>query len=152
MRFMILRKTDSNIEAGALPGRELLASIARYNETLRAAGVLIDGEWLQPSSKASRISAGGGKITVTDGPFTELKELIAGFTLIEVDSKEEAVAWASRCPTLCSGGIDAEIEVRQVFEASDFPADCTPELTCHASTKISQDAKDRLRSQNAPGS
>jgi hypothetical protein len=121
MRFMMLVKADADSEAGVLPSKELLAAMGRYNEDLVKAGVLLAGEGLHPSSKGARISFFGDKRTVTDGPFTEAKELIAGFWLIQVRSKEEAIEWASRVPFA-----DGEIEVRQVFEASDFPPEIFP--------------------------
>ncbi len=121
MRFMMLVKADTDSEAGVLPSKELLAAMGRYNEDLAKAGVLLAGEGLHPSSKGARISFSGDKGTVTDGPFTEAKELIAGFWLIQVRSKEEAIEWASRVPFA-----DGEIEVRQVFEASDFPPEIFP--------------------------
>ena len=116
MRVMILIKATKDSEAGVLPSRELLTAMGKFNEELVKAGVLLAGEGLHPSSKGFRISFSGGNRTVTDGPFTEAKELIAGFWLIQVKSKEEALEWASRVPF-----VDGEIEVRQVFETSDFP-------------------------------
>jgi hypothetical protein len=121
MRFMMLVKASEDSEAGVLPSKELIAAMGRYNEDLAKAGVLLAGEGLHPSSKGARISFSGDKRTVTDGPFTEAKELIAGFWLIQVRSKEEAIEWASRVPFE-----DGEIEIRQVFEASDFPPEIYP--------------------------
>jgi hypothetical protein len=121
MRFMMLVKASEESEAGVLPSKELIAAMGRYNEDLAKAGVLLAGEGLHPSSKGARISFSGDKRTVTDGPFTEAKELIAGFWLIQVRSKEEAIEWASRVPFE-----DGEIEIRQVFEASDFPPEIYP--------------------------
>jgi hypothetical protein len=121
MRFMMLVKANVDSEAGVLPSKELIAAMGKYNEELAKAGVLLAGEGLQPSSKGARISFSGDKRTVTDGPFTEAKELIAGFWLIQVRSKEEAIEWASRVPFE-----DGEIEIRQVFEASDFPPEIYP--------------------------
>ena len=125
MRFMIIRKADENTEAGVLPSRELLAAMGRYVEEMVRAGVLLAGEGLQPSAKGTRVTFRGGRATVTDGPFTETKELIAGFNLIEVGSREEAVEWVRRWPA--EDG-DVEIEIRQVFEADDFGDQFTPEL------------------------
>jgi hypothetical protein len=122
MRFMVLVKATEESEAGVLPSKELLAAMGRYNEELVKAGVVLAGEGLQASSKGARVRFDGDKRTVTDGPFTETKELIAGFWLIQAASKEEAIEWVSRAPF--DGG--TEIEVRQVFEASDFPADIFP--------------------------
>jgi hypothetical protein len=126
MRFMILLKADKDTEAGILPSEQLLTEMGRYNEELAKAGVLLAGEGLQPSSKGARVKFSGENRTVLDGPFTETKELIAGFWLIQVKSKEEAIEWVKRCPNPLLG--EAEIEIRQVFEASDFGAEFTPEL------------------------
>ena len=126
MRFMLLIKADQNTEAGVLPSEEMLAAMTKYSEELARAGVLLAGEGLQPSSKGARVKFSGDKRTVTDGPFTEAKELIAGFWLIQVKSKEEAIEWVKRCPNPLDG--EAEIEIRQVFEAEDFGAEFTPEL------------------------
>ena len=119
MRFMIIRKADKSTEAGVMPSEALLAAMLKYNEELMKAGVLLQGEGLQPSSKGFRVRTNSGKPTVVDGPFTETKELIAGFTMIQVRSREEAVAWASRCPA----SDNEVIEVRQVQELSDFSDD-----------------------------
>jgi hypothetical protein len=126
MRFMILVKADKNSEAGILPSTELLAAMGKYNEELVKAGVMLAGEGLQPSSKGARVKFSGTKRTVVDGPFSEAKELIAGFWLIQVKSKEEAIEWVKRCPNPTEG--ESEIEIRQVFEAEDFGAEFTPEL------------------------
>ena len=124
MRFMLIIKADTNTEAGVLPSKELVAAMDEFNEKMVKAGVLLAAEGLHPSSKGARITFhGGGKRTVTDGPFTEAKELIAGFWLIQVKSKEEAIEWASRCPDVLGPGETAQIEIRQVFEMSDFPAE-----------------------------
>ncbi len=122
MRFMVLVKASEESEAGILPSKELLAAMGKYNEELVKAGVMLAGEGLHASSKGARVKFSGDKRTVTDGPFTETKELIAGFWLIQVRSKEEAIEWVSRAPF--DGG--TEIEIRQVFEASDFPAEIFP--------------------------
>ncbi len=118
MRFMVLLKADENTEAGIMPSEQLLVAMGRYNEEMVKAGVLLDGNGLQASSKGARVTFSGQKRTVTDGPFTETKELIAGYWLIQVKSKEEAVEWVKRCPNPHEG--DAEIEIRQVFETADF--------------------------------
>jgi hypothetical protein len=120
MRFMILVKANKDSEAGAKPPDELFAEMADYHEQLVKAGVLLDGSGLQPSSKGWRIRYAGGKRTVIDGPFTETKELIAGYTLIQVKSREEALEWSRRFPNPTIGGQDCEIEVRQLFELEDF--------------------------------
>jgi len=121
MRFMILIKADKNSEAGTMPSEELLAAMGKYNEELAKAGVLLGGEGLHPSSKGARVKiSSDGKTTVVDGPFTEAKELIAGFWIWQVKSKEEAIEWVRRCPNPMLG--DSEIEIRQVFEAEDFAA------------------------------
>ena len=120
MRFMMMIKADKSSEAGALPSKELVAAMDEFNQEMLRAGVLLAAEGLHPSSKGARITFhGGGRRTVTDGPFAETKELIAGFWLIQVKSKEEAIEWASRCPAR-DGDV---IEVRQVQEMSDFPPD-----------------------------
>ncbi len=124
MRFMIIVKGDNNSEAGALPDRKILSEMGKFNEQLVKAGVMLAGEGLHPSSKGARVKFSDGKQTVTDGPFAESKELIAGFWLWQVKSKEEAIEWLKRAPF--GGG--AEVEVRQVFETEDFGAEMTPEL------------------------
>jgi len=122
MRFMMLVKASKESEAGMLPSKELIAAMGQFNEEMMEAGVMIAGEGLQPSSKGVRITYSGSKRSVTDGPFAETRELLAGFWMIDVKSKADAVAWASRVPFT-----DGEVvEVRQVFEASDFPADVMP--------------------------
>ena len=124
MRFMVIVKATKDSEAGRMPSEELLSAMAKFNEEMVKAGVMLAGEGLHPSSKGARITfSGGGKRTVTDGPFTEAKELIAGFWLIQVKSKEEAIEWAARCPDPLGPGETAQIEIRQVFEMSDFPAE-----------------------------
>lgn len=119
MRFMIIRKADPETEAGVMPTEELITAMARYNQEMADAGVLVGGDGLQPSAKGTKIKFSGGKPTVTDGPFTEAKELIAGYTLIEVASKEEAIEWVKRWPTIDGHG-NVELELRQVYELSDF--------------------------------
>jgi hypothetical protein len=118
MRFMILVKADKDSEAGVLPSEKLLTDMGKYNEELAKAGVLLAAEGLQASSKGARVRFSGNKRTVVDGPFAETKELIAGFWLIQVKSKEEAIEWVKRVPF--SGDSEAEIEIRQVFETEDF--------------------------------
>ena len=127
MRFMIVVKADKNSEAGVLPDEKLLAEMGKYNEELAKAGVLLAAEGLHPSSKGARVRFSGGTRTVIDGPFAETKELIAGFWLWQVKSKEEAIEWVKRCPNP-SPGTESEIEIRQVFEAEDFGEAFTPEL------------------------
>jgi hypothetical protein len=127
MRFMVIVKATSNSEVGALPSKELLAAMGKFNEELVKAGVMLAGEGLQPSSKGARVRFSGGKRTVTDGPFAETKELIAGFWLWQCKSKDEAIEWVKRCPDPMPGE-ESVIEIRQVFEADDFGAEFTPEL------------------------
>ncbi|HVK17252.1 MAG TPA: YciI family protein [Fimbriiglobus sp.] len=119
MRFMLLVKASKDSEAGVMPGEKLLADMAKFNEEMVNAGVMLAGDGLHPSSKGARVKFGGGKVTVTDGPFAETKELIAGYWLIQVQSKEEAIEWVKRCPAPMEGG-EGEIEIRQMFELSDF--------------------------------
>ena len=126
MRFMIIVKATKDSEAGALPSEELLTAMGKYNEELAKAGILLAGEGLQPSSKGARVQFSGPKRTVVDGPFAETKELVAGFWMWKVKSKEEAIEWVKRCPNPMPG--DSEIEIRQVFEAEDFGEQFTPEL------------------------
>jgi len=126
MRFMVMIKADKNTEAGKLPSQKLLADMGRFNEELVKAGVMLAGEGLQPSSKGARVRFSGSKRTVIDGPFNETKELIAGFWLWQVKSRQEAIDWVMKCPAPLEG--DSEIEIRQVFEAEDFGAEFTPEL------------------------
>ena len=142
MRFMIMVKASKDSEAGKMPSEELLAAMGKYNEELVKAGIMLAGEGLQPSSKGARVKFSGSKRTVVDGPFTETKELIAGFWLWQVKSKQEAIDWVKRCPNPMPG-TEAEIEIRQVFEAEDFGAQFTPEL---------REQEERLRAQLAkPG-
>ena len=136
MRFMIIVKADKNSEAGIMPSREILTAMGKFNEELVKAGVMLAGEGLHPTSKGKRVKFSGGKHTITDGPFTESKELIAGFWLWQVRSMDEAVEWLKRSPF--DGG--TEIEIRQVFEAEDFGAELTPEL---------REQENRLRNQVA---
>ena len=126
MRVMVLIKADKNSEAGVMPSQELLTQMGQYNEELVKAGVMLAGEGLHPTSKGARVRFSGDQRTVTDGPFAETKELIAGFWLWQVKSMDEAVEWARRCPNPMPG--DSELELRPVFEAEDFGPEFTPEL------------------------
>jgi hypothetical protein len=140
MRFMMLLKANKDTEAGVMPERKTLEAMGRYNEELARAGVLRGGEGLHPSSKGARVRFSGGKPTVVDGPFPETKELIAGFWIIEVKSRDEAIEWARRIPfdpDVHFGG-EGEVELRQIFEAADFGDEFTPEL---------REAEERLRRQ-----
>jgi hypothetical protein len=124
---MVLVKATKESEAGVLPDEKLLAEMGKYNEELVKAGVMLAGEGLQPSSKGARVRFSGSQRTVIDGPFSETKELVAGFWLFQVKSKEEAIEWVKRSPNPFPG-TESEIEIRQVFEAEDFGAEFTPEL------------------------
>jgi hypothetical protein len=126
MRFMVLVKATKDSEAGVPPDQKLFAEMGKFNEELTKAGVLLAAEGLQPSSKGARVRFSGDKRTVIDGPFAETKELIAGFWLWQVKSKEEAIEWVKRCPN--PTGAEGEIEIRQVFEAEDLCGAFTPEL------------------------
>jgi hypothetical protein len=117
MRFMVIRKADKQTETGLLPSKALLDAMTRYHEEGAKAGIVLDGVGLQPSAKGARVKFDGGTVTVTDGPFTETKELIAGFTMIQARSKEEAIAWVRQWPRLDG---DVELEIRQLFEPEDF--------------------------------
>src|SRR6202023_309613 len=144
MRFMVLVRANKDSEAGILPKTELLAAMGKYNEDLVKAGVLLAADGLQPSSKGARVRFSGEKRTVIDGPFAETKELIAGFWLFQVKSKEEAIEWVKRCPL--QG--EAEIEIRQVFEASDFGPALTPEARKaeeRVAARIAENAKQKAR-------
>ncbi len=138
MRCIVMVKATKNSEAGVMPKQELLAEMGKFNEELVKAGVLLAAEGLQPSSKGKRVRFSGSNRTVIDGPFTEAKELIAGFWLWQVRSMEEAVEWVKRCPNPFEG--ESEIEIRQVFEADDFGPELTPEL---------REQEERLRKQVA---
>jgi hypothetical protein len=126
MKFMIMVKADKNSEAGMMPDEKLLTEMGKFNEELVKAGVMLAGEGLHPSSKGARVRFSGDKRTVIDGPFSETKELIAGFWLWDVKSKEEAIEWVKRCPNPMIG--ESEIEIRQVFSPEDFGPALTPEL------------------------
>jgi len=136
MRFMILIKADKNSEAGVMPDTQLLEAMGRFNEELVEAGVMQAGEGLQPTSKGARVRFKGRERSVVDGPFSDTRELIAGFWIWKVKSKDEAIAWVKRCPNPM--GEESEIEIRQIFEAEDFGAEFTPELRAQ---------EDRLRAQ-----
>jgi hypothetical protein len=123
---MILIRADKDTEAGVMPDQKLLTEMGNFNEELAKAGVLVSGEGLHPSSKGARVRFSGAKRTVIDGPFAETKELVAGFWIWKVKSKEEAIEWVKRCPNPLKG--ESEIEIRQVFEAEDFGEALTPEL------------------------
>jgi hypothetical protein len=137
MRFMILVKASEESEAGVMPSRELLASMGAFNEELVKAGVMLAGDGLQASSQGARVKFAKGKTTVIDGPFAETKELVAGFWIWQVKSRDEAIAWLRRAPFE-----DTEVEIRQIFEADDFGAEFTPDL---------REQEDRLRAQIARG-
>ncbi len=138
MKFMILLKADKNTEAGALPDEKLLTAMGKYNDEMAKAGVLLAAEGLHPSSKGARVKLSGEKRTVINGRFPETTELIAGFWMFKVKSKEEAIEWVKRCPNPFQG--EAEIEIRQVHEAADFGDALTPEL---------KEAEERMAAQMA---
>src|SRR6266496_3970875 len=137
MRFMVIVKATPSSEAGAMPSEKLLTDMGKFNEELVKAGVMLAGEGLHPSAKGARVRFSGGKRTVIDGPFAETKELIAGFWIWQVKSKEEAIEWVKRCPN--PHNEETEVEIRQVFEAEDFGAELTPEL---------REQEERLRAQS----
>jgi hypothetical protein len=126
MRVIVMIRANKDTEAGVMPSEELLTAMGKYNEDLVKAGVMLAGEGLHPSSKGARVKSSKGKITVTDGPFTETKELICGFWIWQVKSMEEAIEWAKRMPN--PHDEDGEVEIRPVFEAEDFGEEFTPEL------------------------
>ena len=138
MRFMVLVKADKSSEAGILPDEKLLTEMGKFNEELVKAGIMLAGEGLHPSSKGKRVRFSGKNRTVIDGPFSETKELVAGFWLWQCKSMDEAVEWAKRCPNPMTG--ESEIEIRQVFENEDFGAEFTPELRAQ---------EDRIRAEIA---
>jgi len=135
MRFMVIVKANKDSEAGVMPTEKMLTEMGKFNEELVKAGVMLAGEGLQASSKGARVKFSGGKTTVTDGPFAETKELVAGYWMWQVKSKEEAIDWLKRAPFE-----DTEVEIRQVFEAEDFGDEFTPEL---------REQEERLRAQVA---
>jgi len=134
MRFMILVKADKNSEAGVMPSEQLLTEMGKFNEELVKAGVMLAGEGLQASSKGARVKFSGGKTTVIDGPFAETRELVAGFWIWQVKSRDEAIEWLQRAPFE-----ETEVEIRQIFEMEDFGAELTPEL---------REQEERLRAQS----
>jgi len=138
MKVMVMVKANKTTEAGVMPNTELLTAMGNYNEELVKAGIMLAGEGLRPSSKGARVYFDGSKRTVVDGPFTEAKELIAGFWLWQVKSMQEAIEWAKRCPNPV--GAQSELELRPVVEADDFGAEFTPELRAQ---------EERLRAQTA---
>jgi hypothetical protein len=138
MRFMVIVKASPESEAGQMPDEQILTEMGKFNEELVKAGVMLAGEGLHPSSKGARIRFNGKDRTVIDGPFAETKELIAGFWIIQVKSREEAIEWMKRCPNPMPG--ESELEIRQVFEAEDFGAEFTPEL---------REQEERLRNEIA---
>ena len=137
MRFMILIKATKDSEAGVMPSQQLLTEMGKFNEELVKAGVMLAGEGLHPTSKGARVKFSGSKRTVIDGPFAETKELLAGFWLWQVKSKEEAIEWVKRCPN--PHNEETEVEIRQLFEVEDFGAELTPEL---------REQETRLRAQS----
>jgi hypothetical protein len=139
MRFMIIIKADKNSEAGVLPDERLLREMGNFNEELVKAGIMLAGEGLHPSSRGARVRFSGTKRTVIDGPFAETKELVAGFWLWQVKSKEEAIEWVKRIPNPMPG-TETEVEIRQVFEVEDFGAAATPDI---------REQEQRLRAQAA---
>jgi hypothetical protein len=138
MRFMIMVKATSDSEAGVMPSEQMLTEMGKYNEELVKAGIMLAGEGLHPSSRGARVRFSGANRTVIDGPFAETKELVAGFWLWQVKSKEEAIEWVKRCPNPML--TDSEIEIRQVFDVEDFGPALTPEL---------REQEERLRAQTA---
>jgi hypothetical protein len=138
MKFMVLIKADQNSENGVMPDTKLLTEMGKFNEELVKAGVLLAGEGLHPSSKGARVKLSGSKRTVIDGPFGETKELVAGFWILQVKSKQEAIEWVKRMPNPMPG-TEPEVELRQVFEAADFGDALTPEL---------REQEERLRAQS----
>jgi hypothetical protein len=136
MRFMVIVKATADSEAGLMPSEEMLTAMGKYNEELVNAGIMLGGDGLHPSSKGARVRFSGANRTVVDGPFAETKELIAGYWIWQVKSREEAIDWVKRCPNPMPG--DSDIEIRQIFEAEDFGAEFTPEL---------REQEDRLRAR-----
>ena len=138
MRFMVMVKATKDSEAGVMPTKELLTAMGKYNEELVKAGIMLAGDGLQPSSKGARVRFSGKNRTVVDGPFAETKELVAGFWIWQVKSRQEAIEWVKRCPNPMPG--ESEIEIRPIFEAEDFGAEFTPEL---------REQEERLRAEIA---
>jgi hypothetical protein len=137
MRFMVLVKASKDSEAGVMPSEKLLTEMTKYNEELVKAGIMLAGEGLHPSSKGARVRFSGDKRTVIDGPFPEIKELVAGFWIWNVKSKQEAIEWLKRCPNPMNE--ESEVEIRQIFEAEDFGDAFTPEL---------REKEERLRAES----
>ena len=140
MRFMVIVKATEESEAGVMPSTEMLTEMGKYNEELVKAGIMLDGDGLHPSSKGARVRFEGSKRTVTDGPFAETKELVAGFWIWQCASLDEAIEWVKRCPNPMGEEEESEIEIRQIFEAEDFGEEFTPEL---------REQEERLRAQIA---
>ncbi|MCC7023341.1 MAG: YciI family protein [Thermomicrobiales bacterium] len=138
MRVMVIVKANADSEAGVMPSEQLLTEMGAFNEELVKAGIMLDGDGLKPSSEGVRVRFSGSQRMVTDGPFAETKELIAGYWIWKVDSMDEAIAWVKRCPNPMEG--ESEIEIRPIFEAEDFGAEFTPEL---------REQEDRLRAELA---
>ena len=136
MKVMIIVKATQDSEAGVMPSEQLLSEMGNFNEELVKAGIMLDGEGLHPSSKGARVKFSGANRVVTDGPFTETKELVAGYWLWQVNSMEEAIAWVKRCPNPMPG--ESEIEIRPIFEAEDFGGEFTPEF---------QEEEERIRAE-----
>jgi len=141
MRFMMIVKANKDSEAGVMPDEKLIAEMGKYNEELAKAGVMLDGAGLQPSSKGFRIKFAGGKRTLIDGPFTETKELIAGYWLIQVKSREEAMEWAKRVPAPHGPDQEGEIEIRQLFEVDDFPPSAAVERVRELESRLAKTRK-----------
>ncbi len=139
MRVMVMIKADQDSEAGVMPSEQLLTEMGAFNEELVTAGVMLDGDGLKPSSAGARVRFSGSQGTVTDGPFAETKELIAGYWVWQVASLDEAIEWVKRCPNPM--GVESEIEIRPIFESEDFGEALTPEL---------REQEERLRAQMAP--
>lgn len=137
MRVMVLIKGNQDSEAGVMPSEQLLSEMTSFNEELVKAGIMLDGEGLHPSSKGARVRFSGGKTTVLDGPFTEAKEVVAGYWIWQVKSLDEAIEWVKRVPSP-EGETEGEVEIRPIFEAEDFGAEYTPEL---------REREERLRAQ-----
>jgi hypothetical protein len=146
MRFMVMVKATKNSEAGAMPRKDDLAAMGKFNDELIKAGVMLAGEGLHPSKKGKRVKFAAGKRTVVDGPFAETKELVAGFWLWQCKSMDEAVEWVKRCPDPMPGE-ESEIEIRQIFEAEDFGAEFTPELRAQEERQRAASAKLAQRAQ-----
>jgi hypothetical protein len=143
MRFMVMVKADKTSEAGILPTEDLLLAMTKYNEELAKAGVMLAGEGLHPSSKGARVKLSGAKRTVIDGPFAETKELVAGFWIFQVKSKEEAIEWVKRIPNPMPG-TEPEIEIRQIFAPEDFGEAYTPEIQ-QAEQRIGKDMEENAK-------